>query len=119
MPDSIDNPNNVKITTLNIPLVVSFIHYYIYIIQHFTQSLLNLIQNIENNPKYKQWKLVLKNIFKTADWINELLKYEPLFITKTVEELTWGYEDPLFSLVHKLDSSLLPDGNFSLKVRIK
>lgn len=81
--------------------------------------MLNLLQNLEDNPKYKQWKLVFETIFETADWINELLDYEPLFITKTVEELTWGYEDPLLSLVHELDPSLLPMANFSMKVRFK
>ena len=75
-----------------------------------------MIENLENNPKYEKWKKVFETIFKTADWINEVVQYEPLFITKTVNELTFGYEDPLFSLVHKLDPSLLPSANFSLQV---
>lgn len=78
--------------------------------------MLQLLENIESNPKYKDWKLVLDAIFRTGDWINELLGIEPLFITKTVDELSWGYKDPLFKLIHELDPTLLPQANFSLQV---
>lgn len=75
-----------------------------------------MLENIENDPKYSKIKHILEDIFEGADVINELLKIEPLFITKTAEELQWGYEDPIFKLVHSVDPSLLPSANFSLRV---
>lgn len=80
------------------------------------QGLLKLLEDIENNPKYKEWKIVLDVIFRSGDWINELLDIEPLFVSKTVDEVLWGYEDPLLKLVHELDPTLLPRANFSFEV---
>ena len=74
------------------------------------------MESIETDPKYKRWKEVFEIIFDTADWLNEIIKYEPLFITKTVDEMLWGYEDPIFKLVHEVDPSLLPSPMFSLQV---
>ena len=75
------------------------------------------MEAIETNPKFEKWKAVLDEVFGVVDQINEVLKLEPLFITKTVDELAWGYEDPVFKLVHNLDPSLLPSANFSFRVR--
>ena len=80
------------------------------------QALLTLVESIETNPKFEKWKTLLDKVFGVADWVNEVLKIEPLFINKTVDELAWGYEDPVFKLVYKLDPSLLPSANFSLRV---
>ena len=74
------------------------------------------MEDIENNPKYEKWKAIFEKIFKTANWINEVLEIEPLFITRKVSEVLWGYEDPLYKLVHDLDPTMLPTANFSLMV---
>ena len=80
------------------------------------QGLLNLFENTEDNPRYHKFKRVLEDLFEGLDVVNEILKIEPLFITKTAEELQWGYEDPVFKLVHTVDPSLLPSAVFSLRV---
>ena len=80
------------------------------------QGLLNLFENTEDNPKYHKFKRVFEDLFEGLDVVNEILKIEPLFITKTAEELQWGYEDPVFKLVHAVDPSLLPSAVFSLRV---
>ncbi|XP_011405711.2 PREDICTED: lysosome membrane protein 2-like [Amphimedon queenslandica] len=100
---SVMDPYSTTVTTINVPLL----------------GLLKLLEDIEDNPKYKEWKQVLDDIFRSGDWINELLDIEPLFVSKTVDEILWGYEDPLFKLVHELDPTLLPMANFSLETREK
>lgn len=81
------------------------------------QGLLNVLENTEDNPNNRKFKRILEGLFDGLDVINEILKIEPLFITKTAEELQWGYEDPIFKLVHAVDPSLLPSPIFSLRVR--
>lgn len=95
---------------LHVLLYESSVFYFI------LQALFKLFENIET--KYKEWKPILEAIFGTEDWFNEVLNYEPLFITKTIEELSFGYEDPIYKLVHELDPSLLPNANFSLQVSV-
>lgn len=75
---------------------------------------MTLIENIENNPKYEKFKTVLEVIPKLLLAIEK----HSLFVTKTVHEILWGYEDPLYKLVHELDPTLLPAANFSLMVSI-
>ena len=41
---------------------------------------------------------------------------QDLFLTKTVDELLWGYDDPIFSAVHKFEPSI--PAQFSLQVSI-
>lgn len=39
---------------------------------------------------------------------------EDLFVTKTIDELLWGYDDPIFAAVHKIMPSV--PAQFSLQV---
>ena len=77
---------------------------------------MQFVERIEADPKYKNFSKALEKVFGVADWVNEVLKIEPLFVTKTADELAWGYEDPLFKIVHSIDPSLVSSANFSLRV---
>ena len=47
---------------------------------------MNLFEKTEDNPKYRKFKRILEDLFEGLDVVNEILKIEPLFITKTAEE---------------------------------
>ena len=102
-------------------MVVLLVYYIVIYTLHsvFIQGLLNLFEDVENNPNNRKFRRILEDLFDGLDVINEILKLEPLFITKTAEELQWGYEDPIFKLVHAIDPSLLPSATFSLRVSIE
>lgn len=48
-------------------------------------------------------------------FLNNLYKNYDLFYTKTVQELLWGYEDPLLKVLH--DIGMADNSTFALAVR--
>ena len=63
-------------------------------------------------------KDVLKKILETIDDIKADFSWEGLFVTHTIEELLWGYEDPLLKELKRLPfiKSMVPSPFFSLYV---
>ncbi|XP_072902250.1 lysosome membrane protein 2-like [Hemitrygon akajei] len=82
---SVGDPRVDVITTINIPFV----------------ALLESLKHIGASQK-----IIFSFLFA--------MKSSAIFQTHSVEELLWGYEDPLLSLGHKLLPSYFPDSRFGL-----
>ena len=67
--------HNDEITTINIPLMV-------------------VAEMIKNYPDFLHWKRLVSGILKRYN--------ETLFMTRTVDDLIWGYEDSLLLEINKL-----------------
>ena len=72
-----------------------------------------------NDHTLPEWKrLAIEGIAKELDRLKELVtsSWEPVFTTKTVDQLLFGYEDNLLNLIHKLDSSINPIFSFAVSI---
>ncbi|XP_067896194.1 lysosome membrane protein 2-like [Heterodontus francisci] len=82
---SVGDPRKDFVTTINIPFAT-------------------LLQMIKDSSMTK--KIIVSALFA--------LKSSKLFQTRSVDELLWGYEDPLLKLGHKLLPSIFPSSQFGL-----
>nr|AFK11285.1 mLGP85/LIMP II [Callorhinchus milii] len=82
---SVGDPKKDRITTINIPFVT-------------------LLQMLKYTGPSEH---VIASLIS-------ILKSEMLFQTRTVDELLWGYEDPLLKLGHKFFPSIIPHSRFGL-----
>ncbi|XP_070552269.1 lysosome membrane protein 2-like [Ptychodera flava] len=67
--------------------------------------LLTITTFLEYSPNIVKW---------LADLLSRIVG-EDLFIERSVKELLWGYEDPIFSFIHAITGdAFLPSGDFGL-----
>lgn len=87
------DPKKDKITTLNIPLYVLFLK----------------LEELEPHSDNKYIEDLINFILKEIDELAEELTHEPsLFMTTTVDDLLFGYNDKLLSELHKLLEDFFP-----------
>ena len=72
---------------------------------------------MENNPNTTEWqRVLLKELLKIIDKFKEMFGCEGLFVSRTVDELLWGYEDPLLKDLNKLAPSIVSTTTFGYNV---
>ena len=53
---------------------------------------------------------------KVIDYFKENRGWEGMFVSRTVDELLWGYEDPLLKALNKLAPSIVSTTTFGYNV---
>ena len=74
---------------------------------------------VENLPEIA--KKLVDDIIKGLDTALKNEFSENLFMTRSVDEIIWGYEDPFLKYLSQFNLSFLPipkDGRFSLEVHV-
>ena len=76
------------------------------------------IEELEQDPNIsKMERLILEGVIDVLDDLKKhLTSWEGVFTHRTVDELLFGYEDPILKKIHRLDSSLVPNPIFALSV---
>ena len=73
------------------------------------------LEQDQNMSKTKKW--LLKLLIDAVDHFKEdVTSWEAVFTRRTVDELLFGYEDPILKVINKLASSLVPDPVFAFSV---
>ena len=57
-------------------------------------------------------------LMEALDWVKKHTSWEPIFMSRTVEELLFGYEDPLLALIHKYKPDYVSNPIFGFSVSI-
>lgn len=68
----------------------------------------------------KREKEILDALLKGLDWFKKRIfsSWEPIFTSRTVDELLFGYEDPLLALIHELKPDIVSNPVFAFSVSI-
>lgn len=96
------DPKQIKITTINVPLMVIGMK-----IEEYEKSL------------SKREKELFDEFLKGLDWFKEHFfpSWEQIFTSRTVEELLFGYEDPLLAFINKHKPDLVSNPIFGFSNR--
>ena len=72
---------------------------------------------MENNPDTPEWKRVLlTELVKIIDRFKEMFGWEGLFVSRTVDQLLWGYEDQLLKDLNALAPTIVSTTSFGYNV---
>ena len=77
------------------------------------------IEGVENTLSKKE-KDIFDELMKALDWLKEHVfsSWEPIFMSRTVDELLFGYEDPLLAFIHKHKPDIVSNPIFGFSVSI-
>ena len=77
------------------------------------------IEGVENTLSKKE-KDIFDILMKALDWLKEHVfsSWEPIFMSRTVDELLFGYEDPLLAFIHKHKPDFVSNPIFGFSVSI-
>lgn len=77
------------------------------------------IEGVENTLSKKE-KDIFDILMKALDWLKEHVfsSWEPIFMSRTVDELLFGYEDPLLAFIHKHKPDIVSNPVFGFSVSI-
>ena len=77
------------------------------------------IEGVENILSKKE-KDIFDELMKALDWLKEHVfsSWEPIFTSRTVDELLFGYEDPLLAFIHKHKPDIVSNPIFGFSVSI-
>ncbi len=75
------------------------------------------IEQLENTLSKKE-KDIFDELIKALDWLkgHVFSSWEPIFTSRTVDELLFGYEDPLLSFIHDYKPDLVSNPVFGFSV---
>ena len=77
------------------------------------QGILVMLENLESNPNTSS---EIKKIISLLDGFKNTSGWDGLFYSHTINELMWGYEDPLLRLLNLFVPALVPTPIFALSV---
>ena len=80
---------------------------------------MNVYKNpaLQNDSQSNTLRKILQLVYIFGDPIQSILAVEDLFVTKSVTELLWGYEDPVFMAIKEKASGFSSfTGKFGLQV---
>lgn len=77
------------------------------------------IEELENTLS-KEEKYIFDKLMKTLDWFKKhtFSSWEPIFMSRTVDELLFGYEDPLLAFIHEHEPHIVSNPIFGFSVSI-
>lgn len=75
------------------------------------------IEELEKTLSEKE-KDLFDLLMKALDWVKKhaFSSWEPIFTSRTVDELLFGYEDPLLAFIHKYKPDLVSNPIFGFSV---
>ena len=79
------------------------------------------LQSLTRNMSNKALKLIIDDVIEGFDEALRNEFKENLFLTRTVDEIVWGYSDPFLKFLGDLNlpiSAIPKDGKFSLEVSV-